>query len=97
MTPELWLTLGGIVAFPFLACSSKGDNGGGGADGLIGPELDAVIDIEVERELERVVRHPTGVLEQDAREALRWYRTAAAGGDGQAAARAKLLAEQTRL
>jgi len=34
---------------------------------------------------------------QDAREALRWYRIAASGGDGEAATRARLLAEQTRL
>ena len=34
---------------------------------------------------------------QDARAALRWYRTAAAAGDAQAAARAKLLAEQVPL
>jgi localization factor PodJL len=34
---------------------------------------------------------------QDARMALRWYRTAAAAGDAQAAARAKLLAEQVPL
>ena len=34
---------------------------------------------------------------QDAREALRWYRTAASEGDSEAATRAKLLAEQTRL
>jgi len=34
---------------------------------------------------------------QDARAALRWYRTAAAAGDRQAAARAKLLAEQVSL
>jgi TPR repeat protein len=34
---------------------------------------------------------------QDARQALRWYRAAAAAGDAQAARRAKLLAEQARL
>jgi localization factor PodJL len=34
---------------------------------------------------------------QDAKLALRWYRAAAAAGDAQAAARAKLLAEQANL
>jgi localization factor PodJL len=34
---------------------------------------------------------------QDPRQALRWYRAAAKAGDGVAAARAKLLAQQARL
>jgi hypothetical protein len=52
----------------------------------------------VDAEFDLAVLYEKGQgVPQDVRQALRWYHAAAAAGDAQAAARAKLLAEQARL